>query len=68
MDGKKIMLFVGGAFVVAIIVFYLIGNWDNLANLVLCWGQKQMGIEADAHFHIPMSEKNGGGDYTCVFD
>lgn len=67
MSGKKIMLFVGGAFVVAIIIFYLINNWDTLGNLVLCWGQSVMGISSDEHFHFPLSEKNGGGEYQCAF-
>ena len=67
MSGKKIMLFVGGAFVVAIIIFFLIQKWDYLGNLVLCWGQSIMGIEQDEHFHFPLSERNGGGDFTCTF-
>ncbi len=67
MSGKKAMMLVGGAFLVAIIVFYLIFNWDSLGNLLLCWGQHLMGIKSDEHFHFPMSERNGGGDYECVY-
>lgn len=60
LSGKQIALFVGGGFIVMIIVFYLIGNWDGIGNGFICWAQNVAGMSP--HYHFPMRD---GTNYSC---
>lgn len=60
MSGKKIAMFVGGGFIAAIIIFYLLGNWDVLGNSGLCWAQNLMGVKTHWHFNL-----KDGSEYQC---
>ena len=62
MSGKQIALFVGGGFVAALIIFYLIGNWDYVGNSFLCFAQNVAGMTS--HYHFPMA--NAGETYPCT--
>lgn len=61
LSGKQIALFVGGGFVAALIIFYLIGNWDHLGNSFLCFAQDVAGM--NSHYHFPM--RDGAAYPSC---
>lgn len=60
LTGRQLVVWIGGGFIAALVVFYLIANWDYIGNGFLCFAEDVAGMKK--HYHFPMRD---GGAYTC---
>lgn len=58
-SGYKLVAFIGGGFILAVFIFYLLGNWDVVVNSMMCFFQNMGGM--NTHYHIPMRDGSAFG-------
>lgn len=62
LTGAELTKWLGGAFLLMLIVFYLIANYDYIINGLMCFGETMMGWKT--HYHIPM--RDGSAYPNCT--